>query len=92
MDASSCGVQIQLEKLPLSAELKTAATQFHFDPLEAAFVGGEDYVLLFTLAANKVKLDRPFYKIGTITNHLGKLELTHNGQPVILKTDSFKHF
>jgi thiamine-monophosphate kinase len=47
--ASGVGAEIDVERLPLPAELDRLAIWLEQSPLELALAGGEDYVLLFTL-------------------------------------------
>ncbi len=52
-DASSVGVQIEAESLPILPEVVTIATQAGRNPQDLALYGGEDYELLFTVPADR---------------------------------------
>jgi len=53
---SKVGARIFKEKIPISAEMKEAASLLGLSPLGLALTGGEDYELLFTAPPeNKVK-------------------------------------
>ena len=47
-EESRCGCLIDADRLPLSAEVRTAAVALGEDPLEWALGGGEDFELVFT--------------------------------------------
>lgn len=52
-DASSVGVDIHAEALPIEPEVLTIATLAGREPLNLALFGGEDYELLFTLSEER---------------------------------------
>lgn len=52
--ASGCGAIIDVEQLPLATPVADCARQLGCDPVEFALSGGEDYSLLFCLAAPDV--------------------------------------
>ncbi|MGD0885178.1 MAG: thiamine-phosphate kinase [Thermodesulfovibrionales bacterium] len=76
-DESGVGARIYLKQVPLSPQMKKAASALGLDPYTLATSGGEDYELLFT-APSRRKLDAPC--IGEITTsdrvvvHLDKSE------------------
>ncbi|WP_269822242.1 thiamine-phosphate kinase, partial [Aggregatibacter actinomycetemcomitans] len=100
LERSQCGAMIELDKLPLSAELVAEvglakAEQF-------ALSGGEDYELCFTVPDNNiVKLEKalahlgvPYTCIGQI-RHAGKkrIQFQRNGLAVELELPyGFDHF
>jgi thiamine-monophosphate kinase len=65
--------RVQLELLPLSLELKRYGEVRSFNPYLAAVIGGEDYQLLFTVAASKLELFWKSYRAKKERNHLGSL-------------------
>lgn len=72
MKESGVGAQVDLDKLPLSEELKRKCEQYGWDPMELAICGGEDYELLFTIAPDEeVGLSVPHYVIGQIVSEKG---------------------
>lgn len=50
---SKVGARIYIENIPLSPELKKAASYLRISPIKLALSGGEDYELLFTAPARK---------------------------------------
>ncbi len=50
LDASGTGATVEINRIPLSPELKDTCTAHGWDPIELATCGGEDYELLFTAA------------------------------------------
>ncbi len=98
-EESNCGVEIYLEKLPISEELKLESKRLSFDALNMALIGGEDYCLLFTAepaVCNKLTLEfqekfkRPIYEIGKITDK-GFIYL-QNGKVTKPPPRGFEHF
>ncbi len=77
LEQSRVGAVIYAEKIPVSENLKKFCRLFHFDPVQYAVAGGEDYVLLFTAApdqSNKIvekyrkTFNTPLFEIGEITD------------------------
>lgn len=100
MDQSSCGVEISLEKLPLSPELIKYTTCHSLSPYEFAASSGEDYCLLFTLEPNALEqtqndfekeFKRPFYVIGKINPEKTFKYFLH-GKLTQLQKIGFDHF
>ena len=63
---SRVGARLYEEKIPISAEMRKAASCLGLSPLTLALSGGEDYELLFTAPpGKKVKalLHRRYYRI-----------------------------
>ncbi len=80
---SKVGAKIYAQNLPISQNLISFCEKFHFDPIEFAVTGGEDYTLIFTTAEkdrNRIhrnyqkKFNRPLFAIGEITS-TGSIEL-----------------
>ncbi len=53
--ASRVGARIFLENLPVSSQLRTTADVMGFDPYDCALSGGDDYEVLFTSSAERVR-------------------------------------
>jgi thiamine-monophosphate kinase len=75
-DESDVGVRLYLEKMPVSNNLQKFCERFGFDPFEYALSGGEDYVLVCTVAPEQIehvekeffhKFGQTLYRIGEIT-------------------------
>ncbi|MDI6704146.1 MAG: thiamine-phosphate kinase [bacterium] len=74
--ASSVGVNIFIDKLPISPETRMIAEVLSKDPRDLALYGGEDYELLFTIdEENLRRLDIPITIIGEITSRTQGLKL-----------------
>lgn len=54
-DESGIGAEINLEKIPISMELRKIANKLKKDPISYALTGGEDYELLFTVPEDKIE-------------------------------------
>lgn len=72
--ASSVGATVDLGQLPVSPLLQDTAARYGWDARELALTGGEDYVLLLTVAPEtaddlqrrfEAEFGRPLYWIGT---------------------------
>lgn len=50
---SQCGVDIHINRLPISAETEKLGEELNFDPIISALNGGEDYELLFTVSVTQ---------------------------------------
>lgn len=70
MEESGVGAEIDVDRLPLSDELRAYCRRFGADPLDFALNGGEDYELLFT-ASPQASIDVPHTVIGQITENRG---------------------
>jgi thiamine-monophosphate kinase len=100
MEASHCGVHIEIDHLPLSTDLKQACQQFGWQAEHLGLTTGEDYGLLATIdsqafpdlqQAFQHQFQRPLFPIGTISA-TNTLEYTLNGKPFHLKESGFDHF
>ena len=76
VEESRVGARLFAERLPVSDALRHYCARFGRSPLEYALRGGEDYVLLVTVAAERAdalagrfaaEFGRPLHRIGTIT-------------------------
>ncbi|MBC7464967.1 MAG: thiamine-phosphate kinase [Bdellovibrio sp.] len=102
LKSSNCEGSIQLEKIPVSSELKDFCCLTKQNVFEFAALGGEDYVLLLTVNENNfLKLQSDFRSecgkdlicIGKITDgSSSKVSYFLNGQNYLLKNSSFEHF
>ena len=104
LERSQCGAVIELDKLPLSAEL---VSEFGLAQAEQyALWVGEDYELCFTVPdSNRAKLDKALSHIGVKYTCIGqirainpmknkkRIQFQRNGQPVELELmGGFDHF
>ena len=101
LNASNCGANVFLEKLPISNELRQASETYGWSLEELSTSGGEDYCLLFTLAKDAFeklaqelkqtfKLDA--VSIGKITESAGNLTYFSHGKEKAVANKSFCHF
>lgn len=97
LEASSAGGRIELESLPLSAEIRAVFGEERAERL--ALTGGDDYELCFTagpaqeddIRAAASRLDLPVTRIGEVDDS-GRLAVTRNGEPVEFTDDGYRHF
>lgn len=69
---SGVGAEIDIDRIPLSAQLKRKCAQMSWDAAELAISGGEDYELLFTIGEDDERLlDVEHFVIGRITEGCG---------------------
>jgi thiamine-monophosphate kinase len=101
MERSICGVEINLECLPISSQLRNISQRFDWQINEIAIAGGEDYCLLTTIAKKrytliserfKKKFNRPLSKIGSIVNKDLGLKYYANGKKVEILKPGYDHF
>jgi thiamine-monophosphate kinase len=101
MERSGVGVEVYLDKLPVSAALSRLASHCGFDAAEMAALGGEDYCLLLALAPEawaevshgfQACFNRPLWPIGMFTDEREGLRYRKNGRPVELSRKGFHHF
>ncbi|MBC7362985.1 MAG: thiamine-phosphate kinase [Candidatus Aminicenantes bacterium] len=101
MEQSDCGVEVKLEKLPVSKQLRVCSQKYGWNLEEMAAAGGEDYCLLVTVAPEKFlalkrkfhqRFKRPLTDIGLITSRKGEKIYLRDGQRVELKKSGFDHF
>ncbi len=98
-DESRVGVEIRLADIPLSAELKEAASLLGEDPYRWALAGGEDYQLLFTAPPEKAPEIRQALhptlvtEIGVIlAPEEGRFILMPDGSREPLRPEGWDHF
>ena len=101
MERSRCGAEIDLDRLPLSDELRQVAQLNNRNAAILAGRGGDDYELLFTVSPDRwdnlkeafeAELSLPVSSIGTITDAEGDLEFTEAGQKLDHPLQSYDHF
>lgn len=69
LEASEAGAVIDVDRLPMSEEMKRKCKEHGWDPVRFAVSGGEDYELLFTITEeNERNLEVPHHVIGRITS------------------------
>ena len=96
--ASSAGICIERNQIPLSAAAESAAKTYP-NSWERICNGGDDYELLFTAAPSKRdviqslshKLKLPLTRIGTVTISAGVQLVDANHQPIILNDKGWEH-
>lgn len=100
-EASRVGADIELSRLPVSPACRAYAGRENLDPSALALAGGEDYELLFTVAArDEQKLERqararrfPVTRIGTIRpRRFGLRSVDSDGTRAPLPITSYRHF
>ncbi|TET52662.1 MAG: thiamine-phosphate kinase, partial [Desulfobacteraceae bacterium] len=98
---SGVGAILFRSKIPLSSELKLLASRVKFNPIDLAFSGGEDYLLLLTVPKAKIKdfeilyKDKgssPLYLIGEIREEKGVRMVNDDGSIEEIRIRGFNHF
>jgi len=101
MESSNIGAEIELDRVPISAELFRVSAKYSWNVHEIAVTGGEDYCLMFTVAERSVdkilqgyekEFKRPFYRIGKIKEANAGLIFLYNGRSMALKKHGWDHF
>jgi thiamine-monophosphate kinase len=101
LKASNVAANIHLEWLPLSQQLMNGASRHGWNAIELAVGGGEDYELLFTVAADQLDLVKqkylskfhvPVFQIGSIISGTPEIHWLKGRKEVILSTTGFDHF
>ena len=98
LQGSGVGALLQLEHLPLSAELLAEVGQQQ--AIDLALTSGDDYELLFSVPQEQVtNLERsmlqcnvPVTCIGQLTGQTGKIQLQWNKQAYQLQRRGYQHF
>lgn len=98
-EASGCGMRIDAAALPVDAAALAVYATLGIEPVRAVLAGGDDYELLFTVAARnrgrfraaRAHMDTPVTRIGVVT---AEPVLTLEGGPAGLELGSlgFDHF
>ncbi len=98
---SHVGVRLYLEQIPISENLRHFCKKFGFDPVEYALSGGEDYVLVCTVAPDQAdRLEKeylktfhqPLYRIGEITDSKALEIIAPDGRITPLISGGWDHF
>jgi len=101
MEESHVGASVRVDQIPRSEAFQKWASLYHPQPLDLALGGGEDYQLLFTAPGKALQQaiadgresDFPFFPIGKITPHSGKLSLiTEDDRPYSPSCHGYDHF
>ena len=94
-EASSCGAEIEKERIPVFPDLQAFAGKLGIDVREAVLNGGEEYALLFTSSLPEsqmsARVGRPVYAIGRMTKERGVL-LKEEGVARPLPAGGWNHF
>ena len=92
--SSKCGARVYLERIPIAAQTSALAEELHTDPIVAAFNGGEDHELLFTVP---LEMQEQVMRMGGIDviGHItaedsGAALVTPDGATIRLKAQGFK--
>ena len=72
---SGLGAKIYVERIPFASGTFDLGKQFNIDPISAAFNGGDDCRLLFTIPIGKHDLFRHDFQTFDIIGHLAKPEV-----------------
>lgn len=100
-EASGCGMEVDVERLPMSPELRAVCLRTGWDGGSLAAAGGEDYCLLLAVATSgwhevaggySDRFGRPLFVIGRVTAEQGRLEYRRSGEVVRLGAVGFDHF
>lgn len=98
---SGVGARLVADNLPVSAALGRYCAETGTDPADRVLSGGEDYVLIGTVAPDSApsvfreyekRFDRPLHAIGEITDS-GKMEIVHpDGGIAVVRPCGWDHF
>lgn len=89
---SRCGAEIFVDRIPVSAEVKRAASFLERKATDFALFGGEDFELVFTVSKKNLPRARKLgIEVGRITKSR-KIYLVENGKKKELKKAGFDHF
>ena len=98
---SGVGARIYEDRIPITDPLKHFCEKLRFNSADYAVSGGEDYVLLGTVSADRatetaqaflVRFERPLFLIGEITESKGMVLQRPNGQEKSIRPSSWEHF
>lgn len=98
---SGVTLRVDLDRIPITPELKTICNVHSWDPLELALTSGEDYGVLFTyneetdgklLSDFKDRFDCEFNTIGEVREGPSELKLMKNGAVLDIGKTGFDHF
>lgn len=87
LEAGGLGVRLKEDALPHSPALRRICTDNQISPLPFSLTGGEDYELLFTLAAVDVKkITRQFQKANALVTQIGEIT-AEEGEVALVRSD-----
>ncbi|MFP4030403.1 MAG: thiamine-phosphate kinase [Desulfococcaceae bacterium] len=98
---SGVGGRVCTDSLPISDALREFCRRFDRDPVREALAGGEDYVLVATVAAKRAeflakefreRFEQTLFVIGEITEGGELLRVDANGEETPLASESWDHF
>ncbi|MCP3659398.1 MAG: thiamine-phosphate kinase [Bacteroidetes bacterium] len=93
---SKVGINVFEDKIPIDKEIYNLAEKLNLNPLLAAFNGGEDYELLFTISQKdfeKVKDINEITYIGYVQDiNKGNYLVTKAGESIEIEAQGWKHF
>ncbi len=101
LGASRVGGRLWSTQIPFSSPLEQFAADFGFDAVDYALVGGEDYTLVVTVAADQAQniqqmyakqFDKPLFEIGEITDSTGLALVDAVGGVKSVKSEGWDHF
>ena len=89
-------ILLERDRIPRSEELKKWSQEQTKNSWKYVFSGGEDYELVFTMAADDFAALQKEYpdvtKIGSVRKGEGKVYLSCDGQETILSATGWAHF
>ena len=89
-ESSKVSIEINIEDLPVSKELKS---EFSDRFIDIAINGGEDYELLFTFDESKIKLPFNYFVIGSVVNkNENNVLYKDKGKIIKPKLNTWSHF
>jgi thiamine-monophosphate kinase len=100
-EESNVGATLYADKIPVSEFLQKFCKRFHFDPVEYALSGGEDYTLLCTVASEsaeevaakfQTEFKKPLFCIGEV-NDKNRLDIIYpDGSSKPIAPTGWNHF
>ncbi len=101
-ELSQVGVEIWMDKVPISDLVERLAEENHKDPLDWALYGGEDYQLLFTAPEEKVEriISTLRKEVSLEVTSIGRIQVPGKGNKLVgrdgtvlpLEAKSWDHF
>ncbi|MCP4003513.1 MAG: thiamine-phosphate kinase [bacterium] len=98
LEQSGCGAELALERIPLLSGFRGECERAGCDPEEMALSGGEDFELLFTVAADAPDAERLTKRLGVrvsdigVITRTGRLDFFRKDKRVSLANKGFEHF
>jgi thiamine-monophosphate kinase len=91
-EESGVGAELDASLLPIDEDLKNLFNTEEI--LGVAINGGEDFELLFSVPDEKISLlkNTDVYRIGTVTENIGVVELKDGEKTVVLQPSGYRHF